>query len=229
MPGYSPHSALTIPGRAARFQSARIRATPSPQPVRAGTDHAGFSFCAFTRDAVFKRTHKKIDHAKIDIVDAAKEDDYVVSMRRRVRPLCFRAPPGAETVASLNASFSIPPKMEHSTYRLTCTDRSKRQSSHSFAKRESRQTKLRLEVSSSDAARPRHSRLAASGSESSLLSYLVSSMDWTESRRVSKSKRPSVGNGNIISIILSRTRGGRPSLFICGEATNFRTRFTFSR
>src|SRR5438874_1997999 len=36
---------------------------------------------------------KKIDHAKIDIVDAAKEDDYIVSMRRRVRPLCFSAPP----------------------------------------------------------------------------------------------------------------------------------------
>src|SRR5205809_3783535 len=36
---------------------------------------------------------KKIDHAKIDIVDAAKEDDYVVSMRRHVRPVCFSAPP----------------------------------------------------------------------------------------------------------------------------------------
>ena len=35
---------------------------------------------------------KKIDHAKIDIVDAAKEDDYIVSMRRHVRPLCFPAP-----------------------------------------------------------------------------------------------------------------------------------------
>jgi len=35
---------------------------------------------------------KKIDHAKIDIVDAANEDDYIVSMRRHVRPLCFPAP-----------------------------------------------------------------------------------------------------------------------------------------
>jgi 1L-myo-inositol 1-phosphate cytidylyltransferase / CDP-L-myo-inositol myo-inositolphosphotransferase len=35
---------------------------------------------------------KKIDHAKIGFVDAAKEDDYMVSMRRHVRPLCFRAP-----------------------------------------------------------------------------------------------------------------------------------------
>src|SRR5437667_3138197 len=35
---------------------------------------------------------KKIDHAKIDIVDAANEDDYIVNMRRHVRPLCFPAP-----------------------------------------------------------------------------------------------------------------------------------------
>ena len=34
---------------------------------------------------------KKIDHAKIDIADAANEDDYNVSMRRHVRPLCFPA------------------------------------------------------------------------------------------------------------------------------------------
>src|SRR5438034_3047876 len=39
---------------------------------------------------------KKIDHAKIDIVDAAKEDDYIVSMRRHVRPLCFPAPRAQE-------------------------------------------------------------------------------------------------------------------------------------
>src|SRR5215472_11711421 len=35
---------------------------------------------------------KKIDHAKIDVVDAAKQDDYIVGMRRHVRPLCFRVP-----------------------------------------------------------------------------------------------------------------------------------------
>src|SRR4029077_1817824 len=119
--------------------------------------------------------------------------------------------------------------MEHSTCPLTFTDQSKRQSSRFFAKRESRQTKLRLQVSSLDAAQPSHSQLAVPGSESLLLSYLVSSTDWTESRRASKSKRPRVANGNIISIFLSRTRGGRPSLFNCGEAVNFRTRFTFSR
>jgi phosphatidylglycerophosphate synthase len=35
----------------------------------------------------------KIDKGKIDIVDAAKEDDYIVDMRRHVRPVCFPAPP----------------------------------------------------------------------------------------------------------------------------------------
>src|SRR6476661_9247620 len=118
--------------------------------------------------------------------------------------------------------------MEHSTCPLTFTDQSKRQSSRFFAKRESRQTKLRLQVSSLDAAQPSHSQLAVPGSESSLLSYLVSSTDWTENKRASKSKRPSTANGNIISIILSRTRGGRPSLFNCGGAANFPTCFTFS-
>ncbi len=32
------------------------------------------------------------DHAKIDTLDAAKEDDYIVSMRRHVRPVCSRMP-----------------------------------------------------------------------------------------------------------------------------------------
>ena len=47
----------------------------------------------------------------------------------------------------------------------------------------------------------RHLCLAASGSESSLLSYWVSSMDWMESSRASKLKRLSAVSGNIISII----------------------------
>jgi phosphatidylglycerophosphate synthase len=40
----------------------------------------------------FEELKNKIDNREIDIVDAAEEDDYVVSMRRRVRPLCFSAP-----------------------------------------------------------------------------------------------------------------------------------------
>jgi phosphatidylglycerophosphate synthase len=41
----------------------------------------------------FEELKDKIDNRKIDIVDAAEEDDYIVSMRRRVRPVCFPAPP----------------------------------------------------------------------------------------------------------------------------------------
>jgi phosphatidylglycerophosphate synthase len=41
----------------------------------------------------FEELKHKIDNRKIDIVDAAEEDDYMVGMRRRVRPICFSAPP----------------------------------------------------------------------------------------------------------------------------------------
>src|SRR5438046_3698658 len=41
----------------------------------------------------FQQLKERIDNRKIDIVDAAAEDHYIVSMRRRVRPLCFSAPP----------------------------------------------------------------------------------------------------------------------------------------
>jgi phosphatidylglycerophosphate synthase len=41
----------------------------------------------------FEELKSKVDAGRIDIVDAAGQDDYVVSMRRRVRPLCFSAPP----------------------------------------------------------------------------------------------------------------------------------------
>jgi phosphatidylglycerophosphate synthase len=48
---------------------------------------------AFSSTAPFSGELKdKIDIRKIDIVDAAAEDDYIVSMRRRVRPVCFPAP-----------------------------------------------------------------------------------------------------------------------------------------
>jgi phosphatidylglycerophosphate synthase len=41
----------------------------------------------------FGELKQKIDTRKVDIVDAAAEDDYIVPMRRRVRPVCFPAPP----------------------------------------------------------------------------------------------------------------------------------------
>jgi phosphatidylglycerophosphate synthase len=40
----------------------------------------------------FNQLTRISDHARIDTVDAAKEDDYIVSMRRHVRPVCFRVP-----------------------------------------------------------------------------------------------------------------------------------------
>lgn len=40
----------------------------------------------------FEQLKDMIDDGKIGAVDAAKEDDYIVSMRRHVRPFCFRAP-----------------------------------------------------------------------------------------------------------------------------------------
>ena len=41
----------------------------------------------------FEELKDKIDNRKIDIIDAAAEDDYIISMRRRVRPVCFPASP----------------------------------------------------------------------------------------------------------------------------------------
>jgi phosphatidylglycerophosphate synthase len=41
----------------------------------------------------FEELKGKIDNREIDIVDAAAEDDYIITMRRRVRPVCFPAPP----------------------------------------------------------------------------------------------------------------------------------------
>src|SRR5439155_24222046 len=66
----------------------------------------------------------------------------------------FRRRP-SRTAAWLSESFSIPPKKERSTYRLICTRRSKRESSHFFAKRESHRTKLRLPVSSLNEMQPK--------------------------------------------------------------------------
>ena len=49
------------------------------------------SACSTTAP-IFEELKNKIDIGKINIVDAAEADDYIVSMRRHVRPLCFRAP-----------------------------------------------------------------------------------------------------------------------------------------
>jgi phosphatidylglycerophosphate synthase len=43
--------------------------------------------------ALLEQLTNRIDNREIDSVDAAEEDDYIVGMRRHVRPLCFPAPP----------------------------------------------------------------------------------------------------------------------------------------
>jgi hypothetical protein len=141
---------------------------------------------------------KKIDHAKIDVVDAAKEDDYVVSMRRHVRPLCFRAPQEqdrrlAERIildSAQNGTLDLPAYLhapiETAIISLLCKTRIT-------------PTKFRLEVSSSVAARPRRSWLAASASESSLLSYLalVDGLDGKQSRvKIETTERGGMGTSS---------------------------------
>ena len=39
---------------------------------------------------------RKLDNREIDVVDVAKEEGYIVAMRRHVRPLCFAVPPGRD-------------------------------------------------------------------------------------------------------------------------------------
>ena len=53
-----------------------------------------FLFVLSSTAPFFEELKNKIHNRKIDIVDAGEEDDYIVSMRRRVRPVCFSAPPG---------------------------------------------------------------------------------------------------------------------------------------
>src|SRR4029077_8354584 len=49
---------------------------------------------ALSRAATFfEELKNKTDNREIDIVDAAEDDDYIVNMRRGVRPRCFSAPP----------------------------------------------------------------------------------------------------------------------------------------
>jgi phosphatidylglycerophosphate synthase len=49
-------------------------------------------FALSPTEPFFSELTRKIDHGKLDTVDATREDDYIVSMRRRLRPLCFRVP-----------------------------------------------------------------------------------------------------------------------------------------
>src|SRR6266699_3490963 len=52
-----------------------------------------FLFALSPAAPFFEVVKNKIDNRKIDTVDAAAEEDYIVTMRRRVRPVCFPAQP----------------------------------------------------------------------------------------------------------------------------------------
>ncbi len=51
-----------------------------------------FLFALSPTAPFFEELKNKIDNRKIDTVDAAAADDYIITMRRRVRPICFPAP-----------------------------------------------------------------------------------------------------------------------------------------
>jgi phosphatidylglycerophosphate synthase len=52
-----------------------------------------FLFALSPAAPFFEQLKNTTDNRKIDTVDAAAEDDYIINMRRRVRPVCFPAPP----------------------------------------------------------------------------------------------------------------------------------------
>jgi phosphatidylglycerophosphate synthase len=52
-----------------------------------------FLFALSPAAPFFEELKNKTDNRKVDTVDAAAEDDYIITMRRRVRPVCFPAPP----------------------------------------------------------------------------------------------------------------------------------------
>ena len=45
---------------------------------------------------VFEELNQKLDAGEVDPLDAAKVDDYIMSMRRHLRPMCFLAPRAEE-------------------------------------------------------------------------------------------------------------------------------------
>src|SRR5207247_9598175 len=49
------------------------------------------SACSLAAPSIEELTEKS-NNGETDIIDAAEEDDYIVGMRRRVRPVCFSAP-----------------------------------------------------------------------------------------------------------------------------------------
>ena len=81
-------SAALVDSNPPEFAQSLIRNPCGPALVT-----RNFLFALSSAALFFDELKNKVDNRQIDIVDAAEEDDYIVSMRRRVRPLCFLAPP----------------------------------------------------------------------------------------------------------------------------------------
>jgi len=109
-----------------------VRPTPDPKPERAGFGDAGLPLTCSDSAPVVEELKQKIDAREIDAVDAAKVDDYIVSMRRHLRPLCFSA---SREQSRRVAERVILDSAQNGTldFPLTFTHRSKRQSSRFFA------------------------------------------------------------------------------------------------
>jgi phosphatidylglycerophosphate synthase len=81
-------SAALVDSNPPEFARSLIRSPCGPALVT-----RDFLFALSLAAPFFEELKDKIDNRKIDTVDAAAEDDYIITMRRRVRPVCFPAPP----------------------------------------------------------------------------------------------------------------------------------------
>ena len=81
-------SAALVDSNPPKFARSLVRSPCGPALVTKDSLSAFLPTAPF-----FAELKNKIDNRKIDTVDAAAEDDYIITMRRRVRPVCFPAPP----------------------------------------------------------------------------------------------------------------------------------------
>ena len=81
-------SAALVDSNPPKFARSLVRSPCGPALVTKDSLSAFLPTAPF-----FAELKNKIDNRKIDTVDAAAEDDYIITMRRHVRPVCFPAPP----------------------------------------------------------------------------------------------------------------------------------------
>jgi phosphatidylglycerophosphate synthase len=81
-------SAALVDSNPPKFARSLVRSPCGPALVTKDSLSAFLPTAPF-----FAELKNKIDNRKIDTVDAAAADDYIITMRRHVRPVCFPAPP----------------------------------------------------------------------------------------------------------------------------------------